>query len=84
MIEATARAVGARAVRVTNAEDEQNAVYQSSWMLLDRASAGNATVSNLAEGRISLPPGTSAQIQQETGVRAWTDNYSNILRILNW
>ena len=84
VIEATARAVGARAVRVTNAEDEQNAVYQSSWMLLDRASAANATVSNLAEGRISLPPGTSAQIQQETGVRAWTDNYSNILRILNW
>ena len=82
MIEPAACALGARAVKVTNSEDEQNAVYQSIWMLLDRASAPNATVSNLAEGRISLPPGTSAEIQQETGVRAWTDNYSNLISIL--
>jgi len=84
VIEATACGLGARAVQVTNSEDEKNAVYQSTWVLLDRASASNATVSNLTEGRISLPSGTSAQIQHETGVRAWTDNYSNLIGILNW
>lgn len=57
VIEATACALGARAIQVTNSEDEQNAVYESTWMLLDRVSAPNATVSNLAEGRISLRPG---------------------------
>jgi hypothetical protein len=53
-------------------------------MLLDRVSAPNPTASNLAEGRIFLPPGTSAEIQQETGVRAWADDYSNLVGILKW
>ena len=83
VVEAAARAVGARAVKVTNSEDEANAVYESDWMLLDRAASPNQTVSGLAESRISLPPGTSSQIEDKDRiVRAWTDDYSNLMEIL--
>jgi SAM-dependent methyltransferase len=83
VVEAAARAVGARAVKVTNSEDEANAVYESDWMLLDRAAVPNVTVSGLAESRISLPAGTSSQIEEKDKVvRAWTDDYSNLLEIL--
>ena len=84
VVEAAARAVGARAVKVTNSEDEANAVYESDWMLLDRAATPNGTVSALAESRISLPAGTSSQMEEkDRTVRAWTDDYSNLVEILN-
>jgi SAM-dependent methyltransferase len=83
LVEAVARSVGARAVKVTNSEDEANAVYESTWMLLDRTATPNRTVSGLAESGISLPPGTSSQIEdKDRVVRAWTDDYSNLLEIL--
>ena len=83
VVEAAARAVGARAVKVNNSEDEANAVYESDWMLLDRAASPNQTVSGLAESRISLPPGTSSQTEDKDRiVRAWTDDYSNLVEIL--
>jgi len=84
VVDAVAAAVGARAVEITNSEDEPNAVYESTWMLIDRASNPNPTVSNLVADRISLPPGTSVKMPNQTEVRAWTDNYSNLLGILNW
>src|SRR3984893_15580571 len=83
VVEAAARAVGARSVKVTNSEDEANAVYESDWMLLDRAATPNGTVSALAESRISLPAGTSSQMEEkDRTVRAWTDDYSNLVEIL--
>ena len=57
LVEAEATLAGAGGVKVTNADDEQNAVYESTWMLLDRTSSPNATVRNLAADRISLPAG---------------------------
>ena len=81
VVEAAARALGARAVRVRNAEDEANAVYESEWILLDRTATPNPTVSGLAESTIVLPPGTSTQVENRS-VRAWTDDYSNLLQIL--
>jgi SAM-dependent methyltransferase len=81
VVAGAAQAVGARAIKVTNAADEANAVYESTWMLLDRTAMPNRTVSGLAQSTISLPPGTSSQIQ-ETAVRAWTDDYSNLIEIL--
>ncbi len=89
LIDAEARTVGARAIAVTNAEDEPNAVYESTWMLVDLAATPNPTVSNLAESRIDLPRGTSTQIESQieaqikkSPVRPWTDDYSNLLEIL--
>jgi hypothetical protein len=85
LIEAEARTVGARAIALTNAEDEPNAVYESTWMLLDLAATPNPTVSNLSESRIDLPPGTSTQIEaqiEKRPVLPWTDDYSNLLEIL--
>src|ERR1700730_9379353 len=83
VVEAAARAVGARSVKVTNSEDEANAVYESDWMLLDRAAMPNGTVSALAESRISLPAGTSFPMGGKARiVRAWTDDYSNLVEIL--
>lgn len=85
LVEAEAHSIGARAIAVTNAEDESDAVYQSTWMLVDLAAAPNPTVTNLAASAIDLPRGTS--IQTETQIeyrqlRPWTDDYSNLLEIL--
>jgi hypothetical protein len=85
LIEAEARTVGARAVTVTNTEDDANAVYESTWMLVDLAATPNSTVSGLAESRVDLPPGTSTRIEaqiEKRPVRPWTDDYSNLLEIL--
>jgi hypothetical protein len=83
MVAATAEAVGARAVRVTSAEDDASAVYESVWMLLDRKDTPNRTVSGLAQSTISLPAGTSTQVEEaEPEVKIWTDDYSNLLQIL--
>ena len=83
VVEAGARAVGARAIKVTNAEDEANAVYESTWMLVDRTATPNPTASALAESRVTLPPGTSVQTEdKERVLRPWTDDYSNLVEIL--
>ena len=85
LVAAEAQTVGARAIAVTNAEDEPNAVYQSTWMLVDLIATPNPTVSGLAESRIDLPRGTSTQIGAQIErrvVRPWTDDYSNLLEIL--
>jgi hypothetical protein len=93
LIEAETRTVGARAIALTNAEDEPNAVYESTWVLVDLAATPNPTVSNLAGSRIDLPPGTSTQTEaqieaqieaqnKKRPVRPWTDDYSNLLEIL--
>ena len=77
--------MGARAIAVTNTEDEANAVYESTWMLVDLAATPNPTVSNLAESRVDLLRGTSTQPEAPIAkrvVRPWTDDYSNLLEIL--
>jgi hypothetical protein len=69
--------------RVTSAEDDANAVYESTWMLVDRTATPNPTVSNLAESKVDLPQGTSAQIEnQDRVVRPWTDDYSSLLEVV--
>ena len=75
VVEAGARAVGARAVKVTNPEDQASVVYQSTWMLLDRPGMTSDGVAPEA-----LPAG-----ENEDGdrvIRAWTDDYSNLMEIL--
>ena len=84
LVQVVAASVGASGVKVTNPDEEQNAVYESTWMLLDRDSSPNDTVRNLAADRIALPAGTAAKIQQSAGVRPWTDDYSNVAGILKW
>jgi SAM-dependent methyltransferase len=81
VVEAGARAVGARAIKVTNSADEATAVYESTWMLLDRSASPSLTVSALIEDKLTLPAGTSSQIDDRP-VRAWTDDYSNLIQIL--
>jgi spermidine synthase len=83
VVEAGARSVGARAIEVTNAEDDASAVYESEWMLLDRNATPNPTVSALAESEVVLPPGTTSQNQDKDRLlRPWTDDYSNLVEIL--
>jgi SAM-dependent methyltransferase len=83
VVEAGARSVGARAIEVTNAEDDASAVYESEWMLLDRDATPNPTVSALADSQVALPPGTSTQNQDKDRLlRPWTDDYSNLVEIL--
>jgi spermidine synthase len=81
VVEAASRSVGARAAKVTNASDETTAVYESTWMLLDRSTAPSRTVSALIDGTVSLPAGTTSQLQHEV-VDVWTDDYSNLIEIL--
>jgi predicted O-methyltransferase YrrM len=81
VVEAASRSVGARAVKVTNASDEASAVYESTWMLLDRSAAPSRTVSALIDDTVSLPAGTSSELQDKV-VGVWTDDYSNLIEIL--
>jgi hypothetical protein len=81
VVQAGARAIGARAIKVNSADDDADAVYEATWMLLDQPAAPNPTVSGLVEATVSLPPGTSVQ-REDKVVRAWTDDYSNLIGIL--
>ena len=78
VVEAGARALGVRSVKVTNSADQTNAVYQSTWMLLDRP-AGPGSAATVPDD--ALPSATVPQ-SEERIVRAWTDDYSNLLAIL--
>ena len=78
VVEAGARAVGARAVEVMASEDAANAVYRSTWMLLDRPLAPAAAAATPASSPL---PGTAPQTEKRI-VRVWTDNYSNLIEIL--
>jgi SAM-dependent methyltransferase len=75
VVEAGARAVGARAVKVIGPEDAANVVYQSTWMLLDRPA------DLVAPPEEFLPPGAVSPAEERV-VRTWTDDYSNLLEIL--
>jgi hypothetical protein len=72
VVEASARAFGARTVKISSAEDQANAIFQATWMLVDRPGAASGT-SGIPE---SLPA------DEERGVRTWTDDYSNLIEIL--
>jgi spermidine synthase len=69
VVEAAARSFGARAVKVTSSEDQANAVYRATWMLIDRPGAGATAAEALSAS-------------EERSVRAWTDDYSNLIEIL--
>jgi spermidine synthase len=79
VVEAGARAVGARAVKVIGPENAADVVYQSTWMLLDRpfGPAGDAAP---ATPDLVLP-GAAPQTEERI-VRTWTDDYSNLIEIL--
>jgi hypothetical protein len=66
VVEAAARDLGMRAVRVTNSEEPADAISRSTWMLVDRPGTG---------GSVAPPEGGKT-------VRAWTDDYSNLIEIL--
>ena len=67
VVEAAARALGARAVRMDSPEDQANAIFVATWMLVDRAGSSNGSEkSSAAERRVPV----------------WTDDYSNLLTIL--
>jgi hypothetical protein len=82
VVEADARAVGARAVQVTNEGDDATAVYESTWMLVDRPATPSRTVSALIDATVDLPSGTTVTQKEDRVVRPWTDDYSNLLRIV--
>jgi SAM-dependent methyltransferase len=66
VVEAAARTFSARAVKVTAPEDQADAVFQSTWMLVDRPGA----------------PGQAAPENEDRVLRPWTDDYSNLVEIL--
>lgn len=78
VVQAGARAVGARVVKVTSSEDQANAIFQATWMLLDRPAQPGGPVPGE-----SFPPEKAPQAEeQERTVHTWTDDYSNLLEIL--
>jgi hypothetical protein len=75
VVEAAARDVGARATKVVDSNHEEDAVFGSTWMLLDRRPGPAPTLP------LTSPPGTVAETEEKI-VRTWTDDYSNLLEIL--
>jgi hypothetical protein len=74
-VEAAARDLGARATRVVDDNDEERAVYGSTWMLLDRRIGPPPTLEDAS------PPQTAEESEEKT-VPTWTDDYSNLIGIL--
>jgi predicted O-methyltransferase YrrM len=72
VVDAAARAIGARAVKVTSPEDQANAIFRATWMLVDRPGASSGAA-GLAE---------TASSSEERIVSVWTDDYSNLISIL--
>jgi hypothetical protein len=72
VVQASARAVGARAVKIVSPEDQANAIYRATWMLVDRP----AVPGGIAGAAEALPS------SGERIVRTWTDDYSNLIEIL--
>ena len=67
-----AHAVGARAVKVTSPEDQANAIFQATWMLVDRPGGPSGTA-----GAAETIPSSEERV-----VPVWTDDYSNLITIL--
>jgi SAM-dependent methyltransferase len=78
VVEAAARIVGARATTVVNPENQENAVYSSTWMLLDKWPRSAAEPIGAAGGPASPPTKTGAS-SEERIVPPWTDDYSSLL-----
>jgi spermidine synthase len=66
VVAAAANTVAARAVKVTSPEDQANAIFQATWMLMDR----------------SAPQSDLVGVDEERSIPAWTDDYSNLITIL--
>jgi SAM-dependent methyltransferase len=68
-----AESLGKRACVIVNAEDEQRAILPATWVLV---SGRTAFFDSESIKQASVPP------RQIAGLRAWTDDYSNLLRVL--
>jgi SAM-dependent methyltransferase len=68
-----ARWLGTRAVLIDTNSEEQNAVYRAVWVLMSHRESffDSAGIHELAQ-----------PIRQRSGLRPWTDDYSNLLAVL--
>ncbi len=70
-----ARSVGMRAMRIDSKEDLARGAYRSTWVLL---SQDGGFFSKPAVLLVAMP------IEVVRGLRAWTDDYSSVLPLLQW
>ena len=75
VVKAAARALGTRAVEVTSPEDQANAISRATWMLVEPPGARDG-IAGIAEAA------HSSEESEDKVVRAWTDDYSNLIEIL--
>jgi len=68
-----AESLGKQAVVIVNAEDEQRAISRATWVLV---SGRRAFFDSDFIKQASAPP------REILGLRVWTDDYSNLLRVL--
>jgi SAM-dependent methyltransferase len=68
-----AESLGKRACVIVNAEDEQRAILPATWVLV---SGRTAFFDSESIKQASIPP------RRIAGFRVWTDDYSNLLRVL--
>ena len=68
-----AESLGKGACVIVNAEDEQRAILPATWVLV---SGRQTFFESEFIKQATAPP------RQITGLRVWTDDYSNLLRVL--
>ena len=73
MVLRAAESLGKRAMVIVNAEDERRAILPATWVLV---SGRTAFFDSQSIKQASVPP------RQIAGFRVWTDDYSNLLRVL--
>ena len=75
VVDRAAHALGKHAVVVNSGDDEGNAVFRATWVLV----SGRASFF-----RYPFIFKAATLIESKPGLRLWTDDYSNLFQILKW
>jgi len=73
VVKAVAESLGRRATTIVNPPDLKNEVFTSTWMIIGKSDAALASSSFPTETMV---------VQKKSGVRPWTDDYSNLFETL--
>jgi spermidine synthase len=75
VVEVAARSLGKRAMIIDNEDDDDNAVFAASWVVV---------TARESYFQFPLIKQAATAITGSKGLRMWTDDYSNLFQIVKW
>jgi hypothetical protein len=73
VVQAVAESLGHHATTIVNPPDLKNEVFTSTWMIIGKTDAALESTSFPTETMV---------MQKKSGIRPWTDDYSNLIETL--